>query len=413
MSRAVATLVNIGVSHDQSEPEQRRVQTINVVALMAIALNLVFSSAFYLFIDSSGSWWLRGINLLFLCGYGGSMALNAARRTDAAMVLVNTTGLLNIVVSSLVLGLGLGSIAFFVVVPLTAVLTSRQDDRVVPLVFTVGALAGLTLVAWVEPSVPASIAGTGWQSVVLAGNVASVVIFATVVAMYYRRQVDRAQSELAEEHRRSESLLLNILPAATAERLKAGETVIADSADDVAVLFADLVGSTPMAEALSPDELVEFLNRVFSSFDDLADRFGLEKIKTVGDAYIAVGGIPTPIPDHLASAADMALAMQDVILTEGDSPVGPLQMRVGLHVGPAVAGVIGKRKYSYDLWGDTVNTAARMESSGIPGEIQVTEVVRQRLDGRFGFEQRGIIEIKGKGPMSTYLLKGRLPSRPT
>jgi len=329
------------------------------------------------------------------------------------MWLLNATGLVNIVVSSLVLGLGLGSIAFFVIVPLIAILTSRGDDLVVPVMFTVGAAIGLSAVAVIGPSVPETVADTGWQSLVLIGNVASVAMFATVVALYYRRRVDRAEAELAEQHARAEALLLNILPSETAERLKAGEKVIADDADDVSVLFADLVDSTSLADALPPGDLVEVLNQVFSAFDDLTDRYGLEKVKTVGDAYIAVGGLPTPDPNHLESAAKLALALRDEIHRHSVPGLGPLEIRLGLHVGPVVAGVIGKRKFSYDIWGDTVNTAARMESTGVPGEVQVTAIVQERLQHGFDFVPRGEITVKGKGQMETFLLRPRTPDNRT
>jgi class 3 adenylate cyclase len=409
----VSRLVNLGVSEGSPASVIRRVQTINVVALLALGLNLIFSTSFFLLIDSSGAWMLRGLNLAIVLAYAASIAINAAHRTDAATWLLNGTGLVNIVVSSLVLGLGLGSFTFFVIVPLTAFLTSREDDLVVPLVFTVGSVVGLSVVVMAEPSVPATVAGTEWQSVVLIGNVVSVVVFATVVALYYRRRVDRAEAELAEQHARAEALLLNILPTDTAERLKSGERVIADGADDVSVLFVDLVGSTSLAAALPPGDLVALLNDVFSAFDDLADQYGLEKIKTVGDAYIAVGGLPRPDPDHLTSAADLALAIRDEIRRYVVPGIGPLEIRLGLHTGPVVAGVIGKRKFSYDIWGDTVNIASRMESTGIPGEIQVTTEVRERLNQDFEFEQRGTIDIKGKGQMHTFLLKARAStSRP-
>ena len=398
---------------DLPESEKRRVQTINVVALVALGLNLVLSTTFFLFIDSSESWPLRGLNLVIVLSYAGALALNATHRTDAAMWLLNATGLVNIVVSSLVLGLGLGSIAFFVIVPLTAILTSRGDDLVVPVVFTIGAAVGLSAVVVAGPSVPATVADTGWQSLVLIGNVASVVLFATVVALYYRRRVDRAEAELAEQHARAEALLLNILPSETAERLKAGERVIADHADDVSVLFADLVESTSLADALAPGDLVEVLNRVFSAFDDLTDRHGLEKVKTVGDAYIAVGGLPSPDPNHLASAAKLALALRDEIHRHSVPGLGPLGIRLGLHAGPVVAGVIGKRKFSYDIWGDTVNTAARMESTGVPGEVQVTAIVQERLQHDFDFVPRGEITVKGKGQMETFLLRPRTPNNRT
>ena len=401
----MSTLVSLGVTAGLSEGERRRVQTINVVALLAIGLNLVFSTTFFLLIDSSGSWSLRGLNLVIVLAYGAAMALNATHRTDAAMWLLNGTGFVNIVVSSLVLGLGLGSIAFFVTVPLTAILTSRHDDLVVPAVFTIGSLVGLSAVVAAQPAVPETVADSGWQSVVLVGNVMSVALFATVVALYYRRRVDRAEALLAEQHARAEALLLNILPPATAERLKAGERVIADGADDVSVLFADLVGSTELADALDPGTLVDVLNRVFTAFDDLTDRHGLEKVKTVGDAYIAVGGLITPHRDHLTSAAELALALRDEIENHAVPDVGTLEIRLGLHTGPVVAGVIGKRKFSYDIWGDTVNTASRMESTGIPGEIQVTANVRDRLQHQYVFEPRGTITVKGKGQMQTWLLE--------
>ncbi|MGI9609952.1 MAG: adenylate/guanylate cyclase domain-containing protein, partial [Acidimicrobiia bacterium] len=202
-------------------------------------------------------------------------------------------------------------------------------------------------------------------------------------------------------------LLLNILPEETADRLKAGDTVIADGADDVSVLFVDLVGSTSLADSMAPGDLVEMLNRVFSAFDDLTDQFGLEKIKTVGDAYIAVGGLPTPDPDHLTSAAELALAFRDEIGRHAVPQYGVLEVRIGLHAGPVVAGVIGKRKFSYDIWGDTVNTAARMESTGVAGQIQVTASVRERLREQFDFQPRGLIAVKGKGDMETFLLEPR------
>jgi guanylate cyclase len=197
-------------------------------------------------------------------------------------------------------------------------------------------------------------------------------------------------------------LLLNILPTETASRLKSGERVIADRAHDVTVLFADIVGSIPPADAL-----VLLLDNVCSAFDDLADEHSLEKIKTVGDGYIVVGGLPTPSPRVLAAAADMALAMRDEIHRHTVLDLGPLELSLGLQVGPAVSGVIGKRKFSYDIRGDTVNTAAPMESSGIPGEIVVASVVRDCLNRQFEFTPRGVIRVKGKGPMETLLLNPR------
>jgi guanylate cyclase len=223
---------------------------------------------------------------------------------------------------------------------------------------------------------------------------------------YFIRERERTRTALEVERQKSERLLLNILPERIAERLKGGEEVIADRINDVTILFADIVGSTALSERLSADELVKMLNDVFTSFDDLSDRLGLEKIKVIGDAYMVVGGLQAPDHDHTARVADMALAMRSLLSKVRFDGVGELQMRYGIHAGPVIAGVIGRRKFSYDLYGDTVNTAARMESHGLAGEIQVTEEVFDRLDQRYMLEPCGTIEVKGKGTMSTYLLKG-------
>ena len=212
---------------------------------------------------------------------------------------------------------------------------------------------------------------------------------------------------LGAERGRSERLLHNVLPPPIAERLKRGEATIADDHPSVTVLFADVAGFTPLARRAEASEVIAILNRVFTAFDELAARHGLEKIKTIGDEYMAVAGAPAALPDHAAAAADMALDML-AVLDDCATELGhPLQLRVGLHSGPAVAGVIGTRKFAYDLWGDAVNLASRMESHGVAGRIQVSDAVRSELEGRFVFEPRGPIEVKGVGEMETWFLVGR------
>jgi class 3 adenylate cyclase len=214
----------------------------------------------------------------------------------------------------------------------------------------------------------------------------------------------RERERLARENER---LLLNILPAPIAQRLRDGEPLIADRFDDVTLLFADVVEFTRLSSALSPSELVSVLNEVFSAFDELVDRYDLEKVKTIGDAYMVVGGLTDGSGDHTARVADMALALTAAVDgIEAAVRLG-IRFRIGIHCGPVVAGVIGTRKFIYDIWGDAVNLASRMESLGAPGRIQVTHAVKDRLDGRFKLEPRGLIEVKGKGPTPTWYLVAR------
>jgi len=202
----------------------------------------------------------------------------------------------------------------------------------------------------------------------------------------------------------SDALLLNVLPEKIADRLKSGERVIADHYNMATVLFADIVNFTPLSEVKSPQEVVSLLNRLFTKFDHLADRYGLEKIKTIGDAYMIVAGVPLPRDDHALVAMEMAVAMHAAVADEPLADGRKLEIRIGLASGPLVAGVIGEQKFSYDLWGDTVNTAARMESSGLPGCIQVTEETCRLLGDRYPFVRRDAVEVKGKGPMTTWTL---------
>ncbi|HHP7246152.1 MAG TPA: adenylate/guanylate cyclase domain-containing protein, partial [Elainellaceae cyanobacterium] len=186
---------------------------------------------------------------------------------------------------------------------------------------------------------------------------------------------------------------------------------IADRFDNVTILFADIVDFTSLSVRVQPTELVNLLNDIFSSFDQLADHHQLEKIKTIGDAYMVVGGLPTSRPDHALAIADMALDMQDTITRFRRDNGEPFQLRIGIHAGPVVAGVIGIKKFIYDLWGDTVNVASRMESQGMGGKIQVTQDFCEKLKAYYQFETRGLINVKGRGEMMTYWLTGRKDNR--
>lgn len=230
-------------------------------------------------------------------------------------------------------------------------------------------------------------------------------ILGTAIDITERKQMNAA---LRYQKLQTERLLHNILPARIAERLKKAQSAIAESFDEVTVMFADIVGFTEISARRSATELVELLNLIFSKFDQLSELHGLEKIKTIGDAYMVVGGLPVPQSDHAEAIVEMALDMQKGV-SEFNAETGEaLQIRIGINSGPVVAGVIGTKKFIYDLWGDTVNTASRMESHGIPGTIQVTASTYELLRDKYIFTVRGPINIKGKGPMTTYMLAGKL-----
>jgi class 3 adenylate cyclase len=211
------------------------------------------------------------------------------------------------------------------------------------------------------------------------------------------------------ERERADRLLLNILPAPIAEQLKQGREKIAESFPDVTVLFADVVDFTPWAAKRTPVEVLDVLNTIFSTFDRLADNYGLEKIKTIGDCYMIAGGLPIPRADHAEAVAEMALDMRIEFnsLNVIRNQAYPLYLRTGIHSGPVAAGVIGYKKFIYDLWGDTVNTASRMQSQGISNGIQVSSTTYERLQDKYEFHEQGVIQVKGKGKMRTYLLLGR------
>jgi adenylate cyclase len=236
-----------------------------------------------------------------------------------------------------------------------------------------------------------------WLAILLLGD-----------AVHSRRALSRAYRLLEVERARSDGLLRNMLPEPIAERLKQQqEEGIADAVPQVTVLFADIADFTEHAERSLPKATVALLNDLFSQFDALTEARRLEKIKTIGDAYMVAGGLPDPMADHAGAVAELALEMLNVAARQRLPDGGPVRLRIGLDSGPVVAGVIGRRRFSYDLWGDTVNTASRMETTGVPGCIQVTERTHDLLGERYLFQERGMIQVKGKGKMRTYFLSGR------
>jgi guanylate cyclase len=236
-------------------------------------------------------------------------------------------------------------------------------------------------------------------------TVGGAIVF-TLLAVFAQERRD-ALAALRVEQAKSEGLLLNILPRSIADRLKASTQPIADQMSSASILFADVVDFTPLAERLPPDEVVGILDHLFSHFDGLVERYGLEKIKTIGDSYMAAAGVPTPRPDHARALALMALDMLETMHDNDHIGHLGLELRVGINSGPVVAGIIGRKRFSYDLWGDAVNTASRMESQGTPGRIQITRATYELLGDDFICELRGSIPVKGKGDVETWYLTGR------
>ena len=378
-------------------PDTRRVRVLNLSALSGVVFNTGFTLLLVIInIDA--------IRPLLLPNFASSLAylvtilLTAAGRQRTAIWVLFLTAVTNLMTNGYYFGLESFSWLYLMILPVTGALFVPRGDRLLTAVVLGGGSVAVGVVPLIAGEPPPALAGSAMNQFVLFFIPMTTALILAGIAFYYRSVAERAEA-------RSEQLLLNILPRDIAERLKSGESPIADRIPEVTVLFGDIVGSTSMADRMSPDQLVTGLNRLFSVFDDIADEFGLEKIKTVGDEYFAVAGLDND-PNHCAAAAQAALAMRDELGSHPSVELGELQMRFGLHSGSVVAGVIGKRKFSYDLWGDTVNIASRMESSSEINAIQVSAEVFNRIKDRFRFESRGPVPIKGIGTMKTYLLIG-------
>ncbi|MDQ3874799.1 MAG: adenylate/guanylate cyclase domain-containing protein [Actinomycetota bacterium] len=400
----LAHIAQLGVLPSDDEDARVRKETLTLASLLITALALVWVGT-YAALDL---WLSAAIPLAYQLASALGIAVFA--RTQR-FPLFRTTQLVLILILPFLLQWSLGGfiessgVALWALVTPLGALMFQGAREAVPWFVAFLALIGISA------GLDAALAREGEgipEAVVVAFfalNIGGVSLTAFLLLQYFVRARERAHELLAEERERSERLLLNILPEPIAERLKVASGVIAERRDDVSVLFADLAGFTPAVERLPPERAVALLDEIFSTFDDLAAQHGLEKIKTIGDGYMVAGGIPTPLPDHAERVADLALAMRDALAEPALS--NGFALRVGVDTGPVVAGVIGRSKFGYDLWGDTVNTASRMESHAPAGAIQVTERTYRRLAGRYVFERRDRIDIKGKGTMTTYLLLGR------
>lgn len=271
-------------------------------------------------------------------------------------------------------------------------------------------IVNLIVCTLVVPSDTSSLSH-GAERAILAVNLAALSVFAVLILTLFVGQRDTAYRLLGDEQRRARALLLSILPEEIADELAHSPHVIADAFDDVSVLFADVVGFTPMSAEMTPTELVALLDELFAHFDGLVEQAGLEKIKTVGDAYMVAAGIPRPHPDHAVAIVALGLQMHAAAAAQ-EFRGRRLQLRIGVNSGSVVAGVIGRRKFSYDLWGDVVNTASRMESHGVPGALQITASTHALVAGQFACVPRGAIDVRGKGRLETWTVTGAGVRRP-
>jgi len=406
VQRLFGRLIRIGRDPEMAPSEARYVVLSNIIAMLGVAFTLAFAPILLI----SGSLVFPALQVVYALGYLPTFWLNRRGHRVAATTWLVLSSHLLAVVQVLVEGTELDVHLFFMLhTMLPFVVFSPRYSKVM---FTLSALAGLDLVLIVAladrlPHLGPVIPPERLQILrpILLGG-----LFATLAACahYARRATLIAEAAFDRAHQRSEELLLNILPPSIARRLKLSGGTIADGFAEVSVLFADIVGFTRMSSRLAPERVVDMLNDLFCKFDDVAGRLGLEKIKTIGDCYMVAGGLPEPRADHAEAVAEMALEMLGIVTELATQTGEALTVRIGIHSGPVVAGVIGKRKFIYDLWGDTVNVASRMESHGIPGAIQLSGAARRLLDGKYRLQLRGTIDVKGKGAMETWLLEGQL-----
>jgi adenylate cyclase len=390
----LARVLDIG-SDPADEPDLRiRKRTAVAVAFVFIGVGIIFGLADL----ALGMPVFVALAVVEIIAFGTALALFRRSHRLVPFVATMTIGGLAVLFVSEIpaggLSIGAADLVWIILVPIATVLFVGARAGVPALI---GVIVVVLVVAAIDPIIrlpqpdptPARLLFAAVDLIVPAA-------VALVLVMFIDGERVRAKAE-------SDALLLNVLPVSIANRLKHGERVIADYFEEVTILFADVVEFTPFAAHETPARVVEVLNDVFSHFDTLAQRSGLEKIKTIGDAYMVVAGAPEPRPDHAAVILDMALAMQSVAESTELAPGTPLRLRIGVATGPAVAGVIGHQKFSYDLWGDAVNLASRMESTGLPGTIQVAASTWALCGDRYPFEPRNV-EVKGLGRLRTYLL---------
>jgi len=398
MNRTLAAFeAHISLQEDP-EPIRRQKLIAFFAAFGAIFSSFVLTILFFLTELNALGW----IHLAYALTFAGLVTM-ALIRPSAFPIMTIGIGIASVVANLAAHGLsggfagGMWFLGWLIMIPLNMFLANGTQTGMTAFILCLGAFLAAAVL---EPRFAASPMNIPHNIRILFNTLVLIVVtvLGFIWSFYFVRELDAARA-------RADALLLNILPAPIAGRLKRDASTIADGFSEVTVLFADIVNFTTLSADADPVDVVAFLNTIFSEFDALAQRHGLEKIKTIGDAYMVAGGLPVPRPDHceavVAFGLDMLAAVKRHMTWQGE----PVQLRVGVNTGPVVAGVIGRHKFIYDLWGDAVNVASRMESNGVVDVIQVTAAVRNKLAGKYEFEERPPIYIKGKGDMVTYLLR--------
>jgi adenylate cyclase len=396
IDNVAALLSRIGADPEDDQEVRQRKSLLVLLAVLILPVSVVWGSVYLAFGSPVGI-----VPFIYFAISIGSLVLFARTRNFRLLLVIQLIDiLLTTAVGQMLVGgfLPSGGVGLWgILAPLGALvfLEVRQAVRwfiAFVLVFLLLGIAGEVLFA--DADLP-----IWFTSTMLALNIigTGAVAFTLLASFANQRNAALAESEL---------LLMNILPRSIAMRLKVASHTIADHFDSASILFADVVDFTPLAQRLPPAEVVGILDQLFSNFDALVERHGLEKIKTIGDCYMAAAGVPIPRPDHARTAALLALDMRDAVATSAVAGHSGLELRIGINSGPVVAGVIGTKRFLYDLWGDAVNTASRMESQSTPGEIQITRETYDLLKDEFVCKRRGTILVKGKGQMETWYLEG-------
>lgn len=384
----------------------RRRRILHLTATMAVIVSAGFGMIQVF--ATPQLWWTGLINIAGAAIYATIPWLHRFGELVAPLTFI-CTAYISIFVICWIVGTGSG-LQFYFLVASCLVVLQLGVDRIVLAAGLAAVAAGLVItLQFLVPrdtgAQPAWALSLGFVVTTISG---CVMVVTTV--WYAVREIVRAETAMEMEYERSEALLANILPASVAERLKDPErNIIADKYDDASVLFADIAGFTERASEIAPDKLIRFLDRLYGDFDALVDKHGLEKIKVSGDSYMVVSGVPQPRADHVEALADLALDMAETASGLKDSHGNAVPLRIGIGIGPVVAGVVGSRRFFYDVWGDAVNVASRMESTDSVGRIQVPDDVYRRLKNEFVLQERGAIDVKGKGFMRTWYLVGRKP----